>query len=44
MVSVRNDGSEASFVSKKEEGDDVCACLCDPRAGEERNGSVEFVG
>ena len=44
MVSVRNEGSEASFVSKKDEGDDVCARPCDPRAGQERNSSVEFVG
>jgi len=44
VVSVRNEGSEASFVSKKDEGDDVCARPCDPRAGQERNGSVEFVG
>lgn len=31
-------------MSKEEEGDDVCVRLCDPRAGRERNGSVEFVG
>jgi len=44
VVSVRNEGSEASFASKKGDGDDVYARPCDPRAGQERNGSVEFVG